>query len=150
MAESMTAWGYPSSRPFILLLVYYLIATLQLSTVAAWSPLPGTNSRAIWAIAAAAFGLAMALRSAWARWAGFRDPGSWSPRHPAPRAVRRCRSRWAGSNSSRSFYLAVLGACMRAHACPLARSSALGDRRHDHLLLRRRSSSTGGSTVRPI
>ncbi len=68
MAESsVTPWGYPPSRPFILLLTYFVIGTLQLSTVAIRPPLPGTNTVAIWGLAAASVVMAVTVSVAWAR-----------------------------------------------------------------------------------
>ena len=47
----LPAWGYPPSRPFLLLGIYFGISVLQLSIIAARPPFPDTNSRALWMLA---------------------------------------------------------------------------------------------------
>jgi diguanylate cyclase (GGDEF)-like protein len=61
------AWGYPPSRPFLLLSVYFGISVLQLSIIAARPPFPNTNSRALWGLAAVSALLLLAVVIAWAR-----------------------------------------------------------------------------------
>jgi diguanylate cyclase (GGDEF)-like protein len=61
-------WGYSPSRPFLLLAVYFAVATLQVALVAARPPLPGTRVQALWLIAAFSLILLLATLAAWARW----------------------------------------------------------------------------------
>ena len=63
----LPGWGYPPSRPFLLLAVYYAISVLQLASVAARPPFPDTRVEALWLLAAASAGLLVATVVAWAR-----------------------------------------------------------------------------------
>lgn len=60
--------GYSPRRPFLLLAVYFTVATLQVALVAARPPLPGTRVEALWLIAGAGLALLLATLAAWARW----------------------------------------------------------------------------------
>lgn len=62
-------WGYPPSRPFILLTAYFVVTALQVAVVAARPPLPSTPVGALWVIAGASMVLAAAVVVAWLRWA---------------------------------------------------------------------------------
>ncbi len=65
--SATTAWGYPTSRPFILLFTYFMIGALQVSILAARVPVADTNVEALAAIAACAVGLALAVLVVWVR-----------------------------------------------------------------------------------
>lgn len=58
-------WGSSPNRPFLLLLLYFVVATLQLALVAARPPLPDTRTSALWALAAIGMALALATAVAW-------------------------------------------------------------------------------------
>jgi diguanylate cyclase (GGDEF)-like protein len=60
-------WGYPSSRPFLLLAVYFGISVLQLAAVAGRPPFPDTPVTALWALTGVSLALGMAAGIAWLR-----------------------------------------------------------------------------------
>jgi len=66
-ARRLPGWGYPPSRPFVLLSVYYVISVLQLASVAARPPFPDTKVAALWGLAMASGALLLATGIAWTR-----------------------------------------------------------------------------------
>ena len=102
------AWGYPPSRPFALLTVYYVIVVLQLSAIAARPPLAGTHVTAIWALVGVTMMLAVAVGVAWSRWAVNALPGL-----VAAGILAGAVSAWVAVGGQgqlvAGFYLAVLG-----------------------------------------
>lgn len=61
----MSAWGYPPSRPFLLLSIYFAISVLQISAVAARPPFPDTPVRALWTLAGVSVVLLLWVAAAW-------------------------------------------------------------------------------------
>jgi len=68
-AGRRSGWGYPPSRPFILLGIYFIVTAVQVASVAARPPLPDTRVGALWVIFGVALVLAAVTAIAWARWA---------------------------------------------------------------------------------
>ena len=106
--DEKSNWGYPPSRPFVLLAFYFAISVLQLATVAARPPLPETRTGELWTLAAisAAVGVFIAI-------AGMR---LWSPALPLAVAIgvliAAASSVVAVGGQGQliaGFYLAVLG-----------------------------------------
>jgi diguanylate cyclase (GGDEF)-like protein len=60
-------WGYPSSRPFLLLAVYFGISVLQLAAVAGRPPFPDTPVTTLWALTGVSLALGIAVVVAWLR-----------------------------------------------------------------------------------
>lgn len=58
-------WGYPASRPFVLLAIYFAICVLQLVAVAARPPFPDTPVRELWVLAVVSALLGAFVGAAW-------------------------------------------------------------------------------------
>lgn len=110
MVEGIRAlgWGYPPSRPFVLLGVYFGIAALQLATVAARPPFPDTAVGALWVLAGVHLLLLLALGFAWARSANAALPFLVAPAVLCTGASAFVAAGGQGQLVS-GFYLAVLG-----------------------------------------
>jgi GGDEF domain-containing protein len=102
------AWGYPPSRPFVLLAVYFGISVLQLAAVAARPPFPDTPVRELWILTGLSVVLGLAVGAAWLRQAPAALPVLVAGGMLVPAASAAVSVGGQGQLVS-GFYLAVLG-----------------------------------------
>ena len=109
MARRPSTWGYPSSRPFLLLAVYFGISVLQLAAVAGRPPFPDTPVTACGSSAGSPLVLGLAVGVAWLSAADGRAPGARRPSACWSAAASAAVSVGGQGQLVSGFYLAVLG-----------------------------------------